>query len=174
MGEFLIRRANSSEGALLADLGRAAFLQTFAADNTPEDMQEYLESSFSPEIQTAELSMPGSTYFVMQTDTGVPIGFTRLLSGLPDPCVTGKSPIELVRFYLLQEWIGKGNGGKLMQACIDFARGGGYDVMWLGVWQQNPRAIKFYEKWGFRIVGEHTFRLGSDAQTDWIMQRQLE
>lgn len=173
MAELIVRRASVTDGALLAELGRVAFQQAFAADNTPENMQAYLEHSFSPEIQKAELAMPGSTFFVMQTDTNVPIGFTRLLAGPADPNVTGKNPIELVRFYLLQDWIGKGNGGTLMETSIDFARGGGYDVIWLGVWQHNPRAISFYNKWGFHIVGEHTFQLGDDAQTDWIMQLEL-
>ena len=58
-----------------------------------------------------------------------------------------------------------------MQAALQEARGGGYDVIWLGVWQENPRAVAFYERWGFQKVGTHVFRLGDDPQTDWIMQR---
>jgi len=69
--------------------------------------------------------------------------------------------------------LGKGIGQRLMAACFEYARNGAYDVMWLGVWEFNPRAQRFYEKNGFRIVGRHTFQLGSDPQTDLLMQKEL-
>ncbi len=86
-------------------------------------------------------------------------------------CVSGVRPVELVRFYLLQEWIGKGFGARLMQACVDEGQRRGADVIWLGVWEHNARAIAFYQKWGFAIVGTHNFQLGTELQQDYIMQR---
>ena len=87
--------------------------------------------------------------------------------------VGGAKPIELVRLYASREWIGRGVGAALMRACLEEARGAGYETIWLGVWERNARAQTFYEKWGFRAVGEHVFQLGSDPQRDILMERLL-
>jgi ribosomal protein S18 acetylase RimI-like enzyme len=80
-------------------------------------------------------------------------------------------PLEIVRIYACQEWLGRGVGPMLMQACLDEARQRGCDALWLDVWERNPRAIAFYRKWGFKVVGTQGFQLGSDMQTDLLMQR---
>ena len=167
------RQATSSDAALLADIGRRAFVGAFGADNTPEDMAAYLESAFSEEIQAAELAQEGCIFIIAESENNEPIGYSRLQAGSTETCITGQRPVELVRFYMLPERIGKGTGSSLMQETLETARGRGYDVVWLGVWQKNARAIAFYEKWGFTIAGTHTFQLGSDTQHDWIMQRNL-
>jgi ribosomal protein S18 acetylase RimI-like enzyme len=81
--------------------------------------------------------------------------------------------VELNRLYSHQEYLGKGVGQTLMDKCFDRGREENCDVMWLGVWEYNPRAQRFYEKNGFRFVGRHTFLLGSDPQTDLLMQKEL-
>jgi ribosomal protein S18 acetylase RimI-like enzyme len=81
--------------------------------------------------------------------------------------------MEIVRLYVLPESIGHGIGARLMQECIDTATSRGFETLWLGVWERNGRAIQFYQKWGFEEVGSHIFQLGSDAQTDLIMQKPL-
>lgn len=168
-----IRLANQDDAALLASLGARTFYEAFASDNTPENMQDYLNRSFSPEIQSKELLEAGSVFLIAESE-GTAIGYARLLAGWPDvTCITGSNPVELVRIYLLQDWIHQGAGSKLMQACLDEARGRGHDVIWLGVWEKNARAIAFYQKWGFEKAGSHIFKLGDEAQTDWIMQRKL-
>jgi ribosomal protein S18 acetylase RimI-like enzyme len=75
--------------------------------------------------------------------------------------------------YASQEWLGRGVGGALMQACIDEGRQKGFRTLWLGVWEHNNRARAFYRKWNFREVGEHIFRLGDDSQTDILMERSI-
>lgn len=155
---------------MLAALGRLTFSQTFSHVNTPEDMEAYLSSSFSPEIQAAELAVPGATVFIVEED-GEPLGTARLQPSEAPTCITGQKPIELVRIYILAESKGQHLGSRLMQACLEAARGGGYDTIWLGVWEKNPNAIAFYQHWGFTRVGSHIFQLGSDAQTDLLMQR---
>lgn len=165
-----IRHATPDDAALLARMGRQTFTDSFAADNNPEDFAAYLESAFSPEIQAAELAEPGSTFLIAEHE-GTPVGYTRLRTAEPDAAVNGPRPVELVRIYAVQEWIGKGVGSALMQACLDEAARQGYETVWLGVWERNPRAIAFYERWGFKKVGTHIFNVGSDPQTDWIMQR---
>lgn len=164
-----IRLAGPGDARLLAEIGRVSFEAAFGADNTPENMASYLQSAFSEEIQARELAQPGSTFLIAESEDGA-AGYARLQAGPAPTCITGWRPVELVRFYLMPEWIGSGLAGRLMQACLETAWGGGYDVVWLGVWQKKPRAIHFYQKWGFVIVGEHTFQLGDDHQTDWLMQ----
>jgi len=82
-------------------------------------------------------------------------------------------PVELSRIYVSADWLGRGIDQALMQRCIDDAREAGCETMWLGVWGRNSRPQSFYRRWGFRKVGEHVFMLGSDPQTDWVMEGAL-
>lgn len=167
-----IRKANASDTYLLAELGARTFADSFAADNTPEDMADYLALSFSPEKQAAEMAEPG-TLFLIAEEGGQPVGYTRLREGNVPDCVSGAHPIEIVRIYSVKEMIGRGVGKALMSDCLEEARSRGCDVIWLDVWEKNPRAIAFYQKWGFEKVGEQGFQLGDDLQTDWIMARYI-
>lgn len=168
----LIRRASSDDADLLADLGARTFQETFAADNTGEDMAEYLTSHFSVAQQTAELAHPASTFLIAEVD-GEAAGYAKLYAGEPPGEIEGARPIELVRLYVSSKWFGRGVGEALMRACLDEARNNGHDTLWLGVWERNARAQAFYHKWEFRAVGEHIFQLGSDAQRDILMERAL-
>jgi GNAT superfamily N-acetyltransferase len=87
------------------------------------------------------------------------------------PEVTAPHTIELVRIYSTRPFIGQGVGAALMQAALRFAADHAFQTIWLGVWDRNLRNQAFYRKWGFEIVGVHPFLLGSDLQTDFIMQR---
>lgn len=167
-----IRKANASDAKLLTALGARTFADSFAADNTPEDMANYLANAFSPEKQAAEMAEPGTIFLIAEED-GQPVGYTRLREGNVPECVGGTYAIEIVRIYSIKEMIGKGVGKALMSACLDEARARGCDVIWLDVWEKNPRAITFYQKWGFEKVGEQGFQLGDDLQTDWIMARNI-
>ena len=170
--EVKIRRADSSDAQLLADLAARTFSEAFAADNTPEDMSAYLAQAFTHESLATGLADPKATFLLASVE-GEAAGYAKLYQGEPPRSVTGENPIELARIYVLQKWLGGGVGRQLMQRCVDEARASGSRVLWLGVWQRNPRALAFYRKWGFETVGEQIFRLGSDAQTDWVMQLAL-
>ncbi len=173
MTQQFIRRANESDCTLLAELGARTFYDSFAAQNTPENMTAYLAKTFGPEQQRAELSGPQNTFLIAEND-GVAVGYAQLRDGKPPACVSGPKAVELVRLYVSAEFQSAGVGGKLMAACIDEARRRGYQTIWLGVWQQNIRAQAFYQRWNFSIVGEHVFQLGEDGQLDWLMQRSLD
>lgn len=168
----LIRPATATDAARLAELGAQTFYDTFAVDNTPEDMTAYLSSSFSPALQEAELADSGTKFLIAEID-GAAVGYAKLQSNASPPCVTGSNPIELCRLYVSQSVIGSGVGAALMQACIDEAKTEGRKTMWLGVWEHNERAQKFYKRWGFQIAGEQNFQLGSDAQKDLVMYRDI-
>jgi len=166
----VIRYGTAADAELLAGLGARTFFDAFAADNTPENMAAYLASSFGPLRQAAELADPATVFLIAELD-GAAAGYARLKMGTPPACIGGERPIEIVRFYACKEWIGRGIGPALMQACLDEAGRRSCDVVWLDVWEQNPRAIAFYRKWGFVEVGTQTFQLGDDAQRDLLMQR---
>jgi diamine N-acetyltransferase len=170
--DIRIRYASANDNMLLAEAGRRLFEAAFASDNQPEDMEAYLAESFSPEIQSAELADPASVTLIAENE-GRFAGYARLLEGRPGMVVNGQRPIELVRIYAERDYIGHGVGAALMQACLEEAARGGYDSIWLGVWENNPRAIRFYEKWGFNKIGTQTFKLGQENQTDFVMQRDI-
>ena len=169
---LIIRRGTIADAGLLSELGSRTFSETFAADNTAEDLAAYMATSFNVAQQTAELKDPGSTFLIAEVD-GRAAGYAMLHDGEPEQDVEGASPIELVRLYVSREWLGRGIGEQLMRACIDEARQAGHETIWLGVWEHNARAQAFYRKWNFRAVGEHMFQLGSDLQRDLVMERSL-
>lgn len=168
----LVRPATLSDVEILADLGARTFAETFAEDKTAEDIDAYLSSAFSPERTAEELADKASIFLIAEME-GEAAGYAKMRAGEPPSCVEGERAIELARLYVGQEWLGRGVGQALMQRCVDEARRAGARTMWLGVWERNFRAQAFYSKWGFRRVGEQIFMLGSDAQTDLVMQCEL-
>jgi len=168
-----IRMASPADNVLLAELGRRTFSDTFAKDNTPQNTAMYLAASFSPEIQAQKLADP-NTFFIIAEIDGSPVGYAQLNLGARLPEFSGEHTMEIERIYSDAAWIGKGVGSALMRACIQLAAEKGCDVIWLGVWEHNPRAIAFYTKWGFKIAGSHVFMLGRDVQNDYLMQRKVE
>ena len=165
-----VRRATLDDANLLSQLGARTFEETFAADNTAEDMEAYLASNFNLDEQTAQLSDPAAIFLIAEVD-GAAAGYAKLQAGKSPESIEGAKPIELVRLYVSQTLLGSGVGAALMQACLDEAHRAGYATIWLGVWERNARAQAFYRKWDFRAVGKHMFRLGLDEQTDILMER---
>lgn len=167
-----IRRGTVDDAEMLSELGARTFSETFAIDNTAEDMVEYLAASFNVAQQTTELEDPATTFLIAEVD-GRAGGYAMLHDGEPEKGVEGANPVELVRLYVSREWLGRGLGQELMRACLDEARQAGHETIWLGVWERNERAQAFYRKWNFRPVGEHMFQLGADLQRDILMERPL-
>ena len=169
---LVIRGAEPSEAAVLADLMSRTFRDAFGADNRPEDLARYLAASYGEAIQAAELRDPRITTLLALLH-GVPVGYAQVRRGSYLPaCVTSPEPVELWRFYLEQAWIGRGLARPLMEAVESVASARGR-TLWLGVWERNARAIRFYRKVGFVEVGSHVFHVGGDPQTDLIMVRSL-
>lgn len=172
MTSFEIRTATVDDARTVRDVGLRTFMETFGSANTPENMSLYLASAFSMDAVRREIQQEGTTTLLLRA-AGEDVGYALLRLGLPPPPVVGSSPIELVRLYVDAAVHGTGAGAALMEAALDVARGKGCDVIWLGVWENNARAQAFYRKWGFERAGKQTFMLGADAQTDWLMVRQL-
>jgi ribosomal protein S18 acetylase RimI-like enzyme len=166
-----IRRAAQSDAGPLADLAARTFRVTFEASTSPEDMDAHLAGSYGPALQLAEIASPEIT--TLLADCGVLAAFAQLRCGPSPSCVTAARPVEVWRFYVDQPWHGRGIAQRLMQAAIDEAALMGATAVWLGVWENNARAIAFYGKLGFVDVGSHEFLVGNDPQTDRVMVRRL-
>jgi ribosomal protein S18 acetylase RimI-like enzyme len=168
-----LRRATVGDAKLLAELAARLFEDTFGPDNDPEDMRDYLAGAFSEERQRAELADDSRLVWIALDSLGRAIGYVAMRRDTRTNGVVAERPAEVQRIYADRTWHGRGLGRALMTACVEQARAWGCDVLWLAVWERNPRAIAFYEKTGFRKVGRQTFLLGRDVQHDDVMALSL-
>jgi diamine N-acetyltransferase len=165
-----VRMADAGDVALLAKIGEEAFYTAYAEEIAHEPLAAFAARTFAPERVAAELAEQPGSYLMLEVD-GEPAGLAQLRDGAAPAEVAGPKPVELSKIYLLDKWIGHGLGARLMQACLDEARSRGYETMWLGVWERNPRAIGFYEKWSFAPVGDIAFDFEGERQRDVVMMR---
>jgi diamine N-acetyltransferase len=171
---YRTRLATLDDAPTLLEIGINTFRDTFASQNTPEDMAMYLAKTFTLDQLTQDLNDP-ACIFIVACDGQQIIGYAKLLEGKAPPSgLNEEHAIEIERIYSLQAYLGKNVGKTLIQHCLDVAQRKGFTTVWLGVWEHNPRAIAFYEKWGFTKFGSHPFLLGNDLQTDLLMKKNLE
>ena len=168
-----IRRATLADAGRLAELAARTFADTYGAFNDPADITAHIAAKYGEAKQAAELRDPAATYLVAEAD-GQLVGYAYLVADQSPGGVVLDAPVELVRFYVAQAWHGRGVAQALMGACVETARARGGRTLCLGVWDQNPRAIAFYRKAGFAIVGSTSFDLGSQHQTDHVMALPLD
>lgn len=174
MPEIDIRQAGPADAKILTDLAYTTFWDAFAhhPKNAPEDLNHYMRQAFNLEQISAELEEGRNVFLIAEIEDET-AGYAKIILDSIEPGISAERPVELSRLYSHQKHLGQGVGQSLMDACFERARRDGRDVMWLGVWEYNPRARRFYEKNGFRVVGRHVFQLGSDAQTDMLMQKEM-
>lgn len=168
------RKAVTEDAQALAELAFTTFWDAFHEHpkNAPDDLADYMSKAFGVDQTLAELENARNIFLIAEIE-GEMAGYAKLSVGTTEDGVTAERPIELNRLYSHQRFLGQGIGQTLMDRCLNYGRELGCDVMWLGVWEYNPRAQRFYEKNGFHIVGKHIFQLGSDPQTDLLMQKDL-
>lgn len=154
-------------------IGRETFFETFAKHNSEADMKKYLEDSFNDEKVLQELNNPESFFFIAWEDR-LPIGYMKLNIGNAQTEVKENSAIEIERIYVKTAYHGKKVGQTLYNKSLEFAKEKQKSYIWLGVWEENPRAINFYKKNGFVEFDKHIFKLGNDEQTDIMMKKFIE
>lgn len=165
--------ADAGDAAMIADLSRRTFLDTFGPHNSAGNMEQFLRLQFSRDELIQQVGAPGNTFLLARLEDRI-AGYARLYESRDLPReLAGTAAIEVSRIYAEQFALGRGVGKALMEACIHLARESGKEWIWLGVWEHNHRAIAFYEKMGFEIFGRHIFLLGQDVQHDWMMKRKL-
>ena len=149
------------------------FRETYADGYEAADIDDYVAHAFSPAQQTMELVEPGARVLVLEDTEDGMLGYAHLRQTTPPAALAGHFALEISRFYVDRPWHGHGLARVLMSACIAETRSRGADALWLLVYQDNARAIAFYEKSGFRRAGTAQFRLGRRVDDDWVMVRSV-
>ena len=168
-----IKKVTLHEIAQLQEIGRQTFFETFSAANTEENMKKYLEEGFSVKKLTAELSDKNSDFYFVLIDQKV-VGYLKLNFAASQTELKDDKSLEIERIYVLKEFHGKKVGQLLYEQAIQIAKQANAAYVWLGVWEENPRAINFYKKNGFVEFDKHIFKLGDEEQTDIMMKLLLE
>jgi len=168
-----IRPATEIDAALLASLGRETFFETFATSHPKNDMDTYLGEVFDVKKILKEFENNKTTFF-LATLNGQGIGYAKLKGEEVLKTLGENSRAELERLYILKKWVGHGIGSALMQHILETAKKQGYKVMWLSVWEHNPKAVRFYQRFGFEFSGTTTFKLGKTTRHNHLMTKQLE
>lgn len=168
-----ITRASVAELKRVQQIGRQTFFETFSSANTEADMAKYLAEKFSEDQLTKELCDGNSEFYLAILKDEV-VGYLKVNFSASQTEIKDENALEIERIYVLKVFHGKAVGQKLYQKALEIARQRNLKYIWLGVWEENPRAIRFYEKNGFTVFDKHIFRLGEDEQTDLLMKLQLK
>jgi diamine N-acetyltransferase len=156
----------------LSEFSSAAFYDAYAYANTPEDMQQYVAEHFSEEEILKEIETRNTFIFLAMLN-GKIVGYVKLGTATSPEQLNGKPAIEIERFYVDKKLQSQKIGSALMHHILQFAKAQSKEVIWLGVWKKNIRAVAFYEREGFVKFGETIFTLGRDLQEDFLMKREL-
>jgi diamine N-acetyltransferase len=173
MEPIVIKKVTPDEIDLLQNVGRQTFLETFAAYNSVENMQKYLEEGFSFEKLMVELLDKNAVFYFAWINKNV-IGYLKLNFGSSQTELKDDKAVEIERIYVLKEFHGKKVGQVLYEKALQVAKQASAAYVWLGVWEKNTRAIRFYQKNGFVAFDKHLFKLGNEEQTDIMMKSQLD
>jgi len=168
-----IEQINHSHIEALQQIGRQTFAETFAESNTAENMAKYLEEAYSHEKLSAELNNPNSFFYFAILDEKV-IGYLKLNIGGSQTELKDNDALEIERIYVLKDFYGKKVGQMLFDKAITIAKEQNVAYVWLGVWEENKRALQFYTKNGFIEFDQHIFVLGDEVQTDIMMKLELK
>lgn len=156
----------------LQELGRQTFAETFSSGNSVDNLNQYLDTGFSIDKLKTELDDKNSFFYFAIID-GEKAGYLKIKLGKSQTEIREERGIEIERIYVLKEFYGKKVGQVLFEKAMEIAREKGVDYVWLGVWEENMRAIKFYKKNGFKEFDKHIFKLGNEEQTDLMMKLEL-
>lgn len=167
-----IKRITVQELDQLKEIGRKTFHETFSESNDDENMTKYLDEKFSSDKLTEELNNTDSEFYFATLENNV-IGYLKVNFGESQTELKDDTALEIERIYVSKEFHGKKVGQLLYEKAIQIAKDKGVHYVWLGVWEENLRAINFYTKNGFVEFDKHIFKLGNDEQTDIMMRLKL-
>lgn len=167
-----IKKISLNEIDQLQKIGRQTFQETFSDSNSEENMKNYLEEGFSSEKLTAELNNKDSEFYFATLENNV-IGYLKVNFGESQTELKDSKALEIERIYVSKEFHGKKIGQLLYDKAIEIAKQKNSEYVWLGVWEENLRALSFYRKNGFVEFDKHIFKLGDDEQTDLMMKLKL-
>lgn len=173
MSSIIINKASSEDVEIIQSLGIQTFSETFAEDNTEEAMKKYLEESFNTEKIKSELNNPDSHFYIAWEEDN-PVGYLKVNTGNAQTELQDDKSLEIERIYVKKSHHGKKVGQLLYDQALEIAQQLKKSYLWLGVWEENLRALQFYKKNGFVEFDKHIFRLGEEEQTDLMMKKMLD
>jgi ribosomal protein S18 acetylase RimI-like enzyme len=172
MNPIEIQKATLNDLEILQKISIQTFTETFAAVNTPDNLANYINDSFNTKQLTTELSNRNSMFYLAYSNA-VAVGYLKINFGDAQTETHDQNALEVHRIYVLQTFHGKNIGQLLLNEAKKLAENNGITSIWLGVWEENYRALQFYAKNGFVVFDQHVFTLGNDKQTDLLMQLRL-
>ncbi len=168
-----VRQISIDDVLSLQKIGLETFKETFSYSNTEENLKTYLDSAFTVDKLMTELNNPFSAFYFAESENDI-IGYLKLNFGNAQTELKDNKAVEIERIYVLKEFHGMKLGQLLYEKAIEIARLNDAEYVWLGVWEENPRAISFYKKNGFVEFDKHIFKMGNEDQTDIMMKKQLK
>jgi len=156
----------------LQEISKRTFSDSFAALNTVENLKFHLDNHFTQEKLTAEILNRDSSFFFAVYERN-PVGYLKINQGNAQTVLPNDQAVEIERIYVDQLFKGSGIGKIFISKAEELANASWAKYLWLGVWEHNEPAIRFYEKNGFVKFGHHIFKLGDDEQTDLLLKKTL-
>lgn len=173
MEDLEIRKVIADDIKTLQKICRQTFAETYSANNSEQNLTRYMEESFSAEKLIMELQDTSSQFYFALL-SGEVIGYLKLNTGQSQTELQDDTALEIHRIYVYGAYHGKKVGQQLYDKAMEMAKELGVDYVWLGVWEENPKAIRFYQKNGFVEFDRHLFMLGEEEQTDIMMKKKLK
>ncbi len=167
-----IIRAQTEHAKPLSEFSSGAFQDAYAFANTQEDMEQYITEHFTVAEIRKEIATLNTYLFIALLENKI-VGYVKLGTATSPEQLNGKPAIEIERLYVDKTLQSQNIGATLMKHSISFSKELGKKIIWLGVWKKNARAVKFYEREGFKKFGETIFTLGRDLQEDFLMKKEL-
>lgn len=172
MEQIVLKRIDIKDVEPLQKIAKQTFSDTFSPHNTAENMEKYLNEGFTTEKLTTELQNPDSEFYFALLDNEV-IGYLKINSGDAQTELQDKNSLEIERIYVSKDFHGKKVGQILYDKALEIAQNKNLQYVWLGVWEENHRAVQFYKKNGFVEFDKHIFKFGDEEQTDLMMRKEL-
>jgi ribosomal protein S18 acetylase RimI-like enzyme len=174
-GGLRFRTAGADDATALADFMSRNFLAAYGHCSTPENIAAAIDEHYGLPAQHRQIADPSRVNLLAETPDGALAGHAQLHFGDDAPAPVAPRPaVDLARFYVDVPFHGRGVAQALMAEAVRVARERGMRAMWLSVWQDQPQAVRFYEKAGFVKAGTLVFVVGDDPKDDWLMVRALE
>jgi len=171
-GKIEIRKAHEADAKLIRVLGTVTFYEAYFEQDDAHDLANYIDESFDPEKIRAEIADKNAAFFIIYLDNHA-VGYAKLRANSNVECIKTENSIELQRIYVVERVFGKGVGAHLLKYCFETAKARGFETLWLGVWEENKRAQKFYAKHGFKRVGQLEFPYGETIGINFVLEKVL-
>ena len=167
-----IRRAIAADAKLISVLAAVTFYEAYFEQDDAHDLANYIHESFESGKICAEIADKNAAFFIIYLNEKA-VGYAKMREGSKVDCIKNENSIELQRIYIIERVYGKEIGEQLLKYCLETAKTRGFETLWLGVWEENKRAQKFYAKYGFKRVGELMFPYGESVGINFVLEKVL-